>query len=208
MRDLPVMLNVRGRRCVVVGGGAVARRRAAALAAAGAQVTVIAPDVTFAEPGVAVERRAYHTGDLAGAFAVVIATDDPQVNAAAAEEARQAGVLINRADDPAAGDFTVPAHVHRGPITLAVHTGGVSPPAAAVIRDELAAALAPHWQTLLETIAPYRGRLQAACPDPAERQRRLTALSSGEAVEALRQGGVDGLRAYCEAIVGEAAREK
>ncbi len=201
MPDLPVMLNVRDRRCVVIGGGPVARRRAAALLAAGATVTVIAPQLDLSDLPVTTIERAWQPGDLAGAFLVVIATDDPAVNAAAANEARQAGALVNRADDPAAGDLLIPAHRHEGPITLAVHTGGISPAAAAAIRDELAAALDRDWITLLETIAPYRARIQETIADPAERRRRLTQLASPDALAALRTGGANALQKFCEQVL-------
>ena len=62
------MLKVRGRRCVIIGGGAVAQRRAAALLSAGAEVTVIATRIRkeLASLKIAIERRPYRPGDLAG----------------------------------------------------------------------------------------------------------------------------------------------
>ena len=42
----PVGLRLRDRRVVVVGGGQVAHRRVAGLLEAGAQVTVVSPEVT------------------------------------------------------------------------------------------------------------------------------------------------------------------
>jgi len=211
MADLPVMLNVRGRRCVVVGGGSVARRRIAALLEAGGQVTVIAPQVDLDEPmraQVNVVGRRYQRGDLAGAFLVVIATDQPQVNEAAASEARQLGALVNRADDPASGDVTIPAHAHHGPITLAVHTQSISPAAAAAVRRELSAALDPDWISLLQTIAPYRARIQAQCADPQQRQQKLAALGSAHAMECLKKGGLAALQTHCEELCGDGPNHK
>ncbi len=43
MRDLPIVLDVRGRAAIVVGGGVAAARRAELLVLAGAEVTVFAP---------------------------------------------------------------------------------------------------------------------------------------------------------------------
>ena len=204
MSDFPVMLNLRGRRCVVVGGGPVAARRAAALQEAGAAVTVVAPDVYegVQRPGVEVRRRAYETGDLEGAFLVVIATDDGAVNERVARDARAAGLLVNRADDPGKSDFTVPAHARHGAITLAVHTGGVSASAAAAIRRELSRALDADWARLLEVAGPYRGQIQARYADaPARRRDRLRRLTDAEAMGILKRQGPEALRHHCERLL-------
>ncbi|MEX0653523.1 MAG: NAD(P)-dependent oxidoreductase [Phycisphaeraceae bacterium] len=199
---LPIMLKLRGRRCVVIGGGAVARRRAAALLECGAEVTVIAP-----EPGerwtalaVTLVRRAYEPGDLAGAVVAVAATDVPAVNAQVVREAAERGVLVNRVDDPAAGDFTVPAHARHGPITLSVDTAGRSPSAAVAIRQQLGDALDPDWPRLLEIAGPYRAQLQATGADPAERHARLRRLTDADAMAILKAQGPDALHAHCRAI--------
>ncbi|MCX5661597.1 MAG: bifunctional precorrin-2 dehydrogenase/sirohydrochlorin ferrochelatase [Planctomycetota bacterium] len=212
MPDLPAMLHVSGRRCVVVGGGAVARRRVVSLLEAGALVTVVAPriDAEFAALAVtsaitsAVTKleRPYQPGDLADAFLVVIATDDPAVNQRVADDARAAHVLVNRADDPQAGDLRIPAHAHHGPVTLAVNTNGVSAAAAATIRRELSAALDPDWPRLLEAVAPFRAALQSPAgePDPARRLEMLRRLTDAEAMQTLKTQGLDALRERCRAI--------
>jgi siroheme synthase-like protein len=79
----PVNLVVDGRPCLVVGGGRVATGKVRGLREAGALVTVIAPEIEPAIAGldgVAIERRAYRRGDVAGYWFVVAATGDPQVN--------------------------------------------------------------------------------------------------------------------------------
>ena len=84
MTMYPVMLQVAGRRCLVVGGGRVALRKVEGLLGAGADVTVIAPEVDARIDAldVAVERRPYRRGDVAGFRLVITATDDAAVNAA------------------------------------------------------------------------------------------------------------------------------
>ncbi|MCE9590884.1 MAG: bifunctional precorrin-2 dehydrogenase/sirohydrochlorin ferrochelatase [Planctomycetes bacterium] len=203
MPDLPVMLRISGRRCVVIGGGRVARRRAAALLDAGGDVTVIAPtiDPDLVSLKVKLEQRPYRNGDLAGAVLVVVATDDPAVNRLAADEARRVGVLVNRADDPESGDISIPAHAHHGPITLAVHTSGGSATASALIRRQMSDALDPDWPRLIELVSPYRSKVQAGFKDTAQRTARLARLADADALAVLKRDGTQALLARCEDLL-------
>lgn len=206
MPDLPVMLKLAGKRCVIVGGGAVAARRAAALTASGASVRIIAPAVDKAVTPqlgeqVTWTQRTYQPGDVAGAALVVIATDDPAVNAAAADEARQAGALINRADDAEAGDITIPAHSHDGPLTVAVHTGGVSANLAAKLRRELSASIDPDIPRLLALVAPYRDQIRANLHDDAARREALRRLADDEALALLKASGEPAVHQRSRALI-------
>lgn len=207
MPDLPVMLHVRERRVVVVGGGATARRRIASLAECGARVVVIAPrvDDQIEGPSVQVHRREYRAGDLEGAFLVVIATDDREINAAVQREAAGGGVLINRTDESEQGDLAVMAHGRRGPVTVAVSTGGTSAQAAALIRDQLVAGLDESWVTLLGTIGEFRERLRGLS-ESATRQAALRRLTDEQARRVLETGGEAALREHCERIIEEAGQ--
>ena len=203
MPDLPIMLRVSGRRCVVVGGGPVAHRRAKAIVHAGGAVTVIAPrvDAAMQTLDVQIERRPYESEDLVGMFLVVVATDDPEINRAVAADARRLGVLLNRADDPGAGDLCIGAHEHHGPITIAVYTGGISSTAAGKIRRELSASLDPDWPRLLEIVGPYRTLLQERCRDTEDRRARLVQLASPRAMAILKEQGPESLQQFCNDIV-------
>ena len=202
MYDLPVMLNVRDRRCVIVGGGSVATRRAASLLESGAHVTVVAPRVneSLAAMAVACMRRRYRSSDLEGVFLVVVATDDPAVNAAAAADAATAGVLVNRSDDPGTGDVTISAHGRHGPLTLSVHTTGASAAAAGLIRRELSAALDEDWIRLLILVAPYRARIRDAVPAGEARRDRFRRMVGPEAMATLKQEGDLALQAFCQQL--------
>ncbi len=196
------MLNVVGRRCLVVGGGAVGARRARALVEAGATVVVVAPETVAdldALP-VDVRRREVEPADLDGCFLVVIATPHEAANARVATWAEERRVLVNAAADPARSGIDFMAHSRRGPLTLAVHTGGVSATAATAIRDELDAKLDPVWPRLLELAGPYRPRIQAGFADARERAARLRRLTDADAIAILRGSGEPAFRAHCEAL--------
>src|SRR3954471_1283919 len=142
----PVGLRLSGRRVVVGGGGQVAPRRVAGLLEAGADITVVSPEVTPAlealvAPGpVTWHARRYADGDLDGAWYAVAATDDPTGNAAVAAEAERARVFCARADDRAASSVWTPAVGRQGDLVVGVHGGG-DPQRAIGVRDAVLAGL-------------------------------------------------------------------
>lgn len=196
LTEYPVNLILTGRRCLVVGGGAVAERKAESLLAAGADVTVISPALT-AKLAVWVEQgrsrhvaRQYRSGDAAGYRLVLCATDSAAVNELAAREARQSGALVNVADTPELCDFTLPARLQRGSLSVAVSTGGQSPALARELRNELARQLGPEYAEYLEIAGQLRREWRESCDSSDERCRRWDGLKGfdPEVLELLRQG--------------------
>ena len=157
-----VALDLRGRRCLVAGGGAVAARKATGLLHAGAEVLLVAPDLGPMPDGVVVERRAVQTGDLDNVALAVCATGDAVVNASLAAEARRRGVWVNVVDDPAAGDFTVPATLRRGGLQVGVSTGGASPALAVRVRAELEDHFGPEHGALVALLGELRGTWESS----------------------------------------------
>lgn len=193
MSGLPVVLDVTGRRCVVVGAGVGGARKVTALLLAGASVTVIDPALSpaVAPPWIAdhdgnapappvdvtVKARPWRSGDTDGALVVVIATDDPATNEAAAAEAQAGGSLVLRADRPAAGDLRLPAVERVAGLTVAVDSGGAAPAVAAVARTELTTALraeGERWDELGRWAAERR---PVAAADVAARLAEMRGVS-------------------------------
>ena len=138
----PAFLNLRSRRVVVVGGGPVAASKLEALLAAGADVTVVAPEVRpeIVQAGVRVVRRAFEGADLDGAWWVVAAAPrevNKQVLAAA--EARR--VFVNAVDDPEHATAYLGGVVRRDGVTVAIATNGRAPALAGLLREALDALL-------------------------------------------------------------------
>jgi siroheme synthase-like protein len=143
---------------VVIGGGEVADRKARKLLQARAEVVVISPEVKPELESIAAEvrRRQYREGDLEGAFLAFAATDLRDVNAAVAREAREKGIPVNVADEPAEGDFALPSTLRRGRLQIAVSTGGASPALARRIRQELEDAFGFEWAGVVEELSRAR----------------------------------------------------
>ena len=191
----PIMLDVTDRLVVIVGGGAVAVRKAAGVLEAGAtRVRCVSPVFDPAIPP-EVERigETYEPRHLDGAGLVFAATDLPAVNDAVVRDARARGLLVTRADadDEEPADFTVPARLRRGGVTVAVSAGG-SPALAAAVRDGLAARWDDRWTRMADVLAMVRPRLMSKV-DPTLRRAVLRELATDEALDVLASRDVPGL---------------
>lgn len=197
----PVNLVVEGRRCLVVGGGTVAARKVEGLVACGALVHVVAsvvgPDVRAT--GAVFEERPYRRGEVAGYRFVVAATDDPAVNRAVFEDGEAAGVWVNSADDPVNCSVTLPAVARRGPIVVAVATGGHSPALAVWLRRRFDEELGPEYEVLLDLLATEREAIRAAGHSTEELDWQ-NALDS-EMLELIRTGQVERARERLQACL-------
>ena len=131
---LPLFLNLTGRAVVLVGGGPVATAKLRQLIAAGADVRVVAPDVTdeiAATPSLNVIRRRFEPADLDGAW-LVVAAATPAVNRQVADEAETRRLFVNAVDDPANASAFLSGVVRRDGVTLAISTSGAAPALAAL----------------------------------------------------------------------------
>ncbi|BBX17366.1 uroporphyrinogen-III C-methyltransferase [Mycolicibacterium duvalii] len=138
-----VGLRLAGKKVVVVGGGTVAQRRLPLLVASGADVHVItkaATPVVEAIDGITLTLRPFRDGDLEGAWYVIAATDDPDVNAAIVAEAETRRVFCVRADIAVEGTAVTPATFDHEGLSVGVLAGGEHRRSAAIrtaIREAL-----------------------------------------------------------------------
>lgn len=205
---VPLALHLSGRKCVVIGGGAVAARRVHALLAGGAAVTVIAPETgpELKELGQAgkieIVAEGYRSGVLQDAFLVVVATNDPDLNAQIAADARNAGCIVNDAGEPERGDCVFPAVVRRGDLLISVTTGGSSPSLTADIRNSLEAQFGPEYDSYLRLLLEAREQALSRIHDSRRRKRALAALAADtEILEMIRVGRPDDARARAFACI-------
>jgi precorrin-2 dehydrogenase/sirohydrochlorin ferrochelatase len=136
MQHYASFLNLEGRRCVVIGRS---EQKVAALRACGADV------VTADE---------YEPALLDDAWLVVVVDREQGERVYADATARR--VFCNVEDVPELCSFILPAIHRRGPITLAVSTGGASPALAQHLRDELGAQVGFEHEQLAHELQRLR----------------------------------------------------
>jgi siroheme synthase-like protein len=176
---LPVFLRFDGRRVVVVGAGPIAASKIPALLAAGADVTVVAPDISNAidRSRVRVVQRAFQADDLDGAWFVTAAATPP-VNRAVREAAETRGVFVNAVDDPPNATAYLGGTIARGGVTVAFSTAGQAPALAGLLREAFDELMPADIATWAERAHDLRRRQRVdGVPIPARRPQLLDALN-------------------------------
>jgi len=194
---IPLLHDFESETVLVVGGGPVGARKARRFAAE-ADVVVVSPD--FADRDFGDAELVREAPDSNGVrewvertepALVVAATDDADLNAAAERAARDAGALVNRADDhgeQSVGNVVVPATVRDDPVMLAVATGGTAPALSKYLREEFEREFAGAGE-MAELVGTLRAALKESERSPTERRDAVRAVvRSGAVWKALDSG--------------------
>ncbi|WP_323895218.1 siroheme synthase CysG [Aeromonas caviae] len=177
MDYLPIFCRLDNKPVLLVGGGEVAQRKARLLLDAGAQLTVVAPDL---DPELAELAANGSIEWLAGEFApqqltgkwlVVAATDRREVNALVYQSANQARIFANVVDDPKRSSFIMPSIIDRSPLMVAISSGGKAPVLARLLREKLEALLPQHLGAVATFAGSLRERVKARFASMGERRR-------------------------------------
>lgn len=204
--DYPVFLNLKSRLVVLVGAGTVGQRKLAGLLQCGAQVKLIDPCLAGQScPAAGVETipREFKAGDLAGAALVFACTDRPEVNRTVVDEARLRGIFCSCSEQSSQGDFALPALIRRGPLAIAVSTGGGSPALAAQLRDQLVKQLPDSWGLGVEIIAAVRRKGLTEKPLKKYNQQVLRSFWEEQLIPALEQETAEAVDLLLKETFGE-----
>jgi precorrin-2 dehydrogenase/sirohydrochlorin ferrochelatase len=208
MKTYPLFALIEDRSCLVVGGGPVGERKVRDLLTAGARVTLVSRELTPGLGQLAVQGRLrYVPGDfrpahLEGMILVIGATDDQEVNALVSAAAQARGLLVNIVDQPELCTFIVPAQVRRGPLTLAVSTGGASPALARRLREELEERFGADYALYLRVLKALRDRVLTRRRGQPENALLFQQLVASPLQSALKRGDRPRALAVLEEVLG------
>lgn len=206
MTYYPIFLDLSEKRCLVVGGGKVAVRKVIALLRADAKVTVVAiaccSRLRWLKRWVTLHERPFTENDIVHGYMLVIgATNNPEVNRAISRRTSELTIPCNIVDQTNLCSFIVPAQVRRGPITVAVATGGVSPRLSRYLKTIIANAVEPIHGDLAEYLGTIRLRLRSALPRIEYRRAFWEALFADDPVEQIRKEGWEALKGRTEKLI-------
>ena len=149
---------------LLIGGGEVAERKLDLLLKAKAKLTIISPQFTDYilsliknNKNITAITSNYKSKHMDDSFSFVIAaTNDESLNEEIASQANQKGILVNVVDKPNICDFIFPSILERGPITVAVSTGGSSPVLARMLRTKLETMIPGAYGRLAKIVSENR----------------------------------------------------
>jgi len=194
MDFLPIFMNIRGQRSLIVGGGEVAARKAALLAQAGADITVVSPELMGnlkdmqADGQVSFHERTFADSDLDGVALVIAATDDEAVNRRVSELARERQIPVNVVDNPDLCTFILPSIIDRSPVQIAVSTGGSSPVLARLLRARLESAIPSAYGRLAAMVEQFRDKVKERFTNVNARRKFWEDVLQGKIAELVFSG--------------------
>jgi precorrin-2 dehydrogenase / sirohydrochlorin ferrochelatase len=204
----PVYIQLREQPCVVIGGGKIAEGKVEGLMAVQAKVTVISPNLTprlleLAEQNqITFISRVYQPGDLTGAFVVICATDQAEINHQVWQEATANRQLVNVVDDTPRCNFIAPSILRKGDLTIAISTSGKAPALAVRLKEHLQREIGPEYERFLELAGELREPLAKHVPDFETRKALWYELVDSEILAALARGDKSAARAIISQVVG------
>ena len=184
MNQLPIFVNLQGRKILLLGRGEMADAKRRLYERAGAVITDVenADGLTLA--------------------VVALENDDEAIAAVARLKAR--GLLVNAVDRSALCDYTTPAIIDRDPVLLAIGTGGASAGLAKALRQRLEQLLPASLGTLATALHDARERIQQTWPDGAVRRKAIDAvLDPGGPLDVLVDHELEDLEAWLDQPHGE-----
>jgi precorrin-2 dehydrogenase/sirohydrochlorin ferrochelatase len=217
MLDTPfyiACLKLSGRKCLIVGGGDVGLEKVEGVLACNGDVTLLAPEAhpeleALAEEGsIEWDRREYGgPADLEGAFMVIAATNDSEVNIGIYYDAEKRAMLANVVDVPPLCNFILPAIVRTGPLAIAISTAGASPALAKRMKREISDLFGEDYARLAVMLNDVRGWAKGTLPTYDDRKEFFEGIVNGDPdpIDLIKEGREADLLAIIDAAKERAA---
>jgi precorrin-2 dehydrogenase/sirohydrochlorin ferrochelatase len=204
----PVSLDITNKLCVVVGGGNVAARKVRGILTAGGHVRIVSPecsarlDALMGQSGIEWRQKLFGVEDLAGAFLVFAATDNPAVQKTIVQAAHARNLLVNVADSPELCDFQIPAVLRRGDLSISVATNGTTPAVAAMVRKRLEELIGEEYGFLTALVGAVRDEIIQQAASESEKKILFQKILQDDILRWLRERQWERVQQHLESVIG------
>ena len=179
MAYFPFFVDLSDKKGIIVGGGKVASGKIEKLKAFGSHLTVIAPKFCseiIDDKNLNLICRNYRQGDEDGAFFVIAATNDRDVNKIISSRCQEKKIPVNVVDDPELCSFLFPSIVKEGKLTVGISTSGSSPTAAIEIKKRIRHMIPSSFDEILDYLYEERNKIKKNVNSESKRHEILQKL--------------------------------
>lgn len=177
MTHFPLFLDLKGREVLIFGGGAFAMQRIEKLMPFSPKLTVISAEIDESVKkvqGVRLIEREFCTEDLECSPAFVVIAEDEKKTAFIYEECKKRSIPVNAVDMPRYCDIIFPSVIATEHLCIGISSGGLSPIATVVLKEEIEKLIPDDVDTILERMLELREEIKRALP-PEKRKNALRA---------------------------------
>ncbi|KGX91812.1 NAD(P)-binding protein [Pontibacillus marinus] len=183
MSTIPIMVDLRGKDALIIGGGNVAYKRANLLCESEARITIVSPELSNQLKGmwqrkeVKWKKKKFEPEDLQGAYIVVIATNDTEVNEQVLHSAKHVP-FVNVASHAERGNVQFSNYISRGKLTISISTNGASPKLSSKIKKDLEKQFDERYEAYVDFLYECRQRIKHSSISKEEQNEILSTLLS------------------------------
>jgi precorrin-2 dehydrogenase / sirohydrochlorin ferrochelatase len=189
---LPLMLDLSGKRIVIFGGGSVGERKAELFSGC-ANTVVVSLEFTrrlheleasgqlkLIKLDLLAASDLEFTELISGAFLVIPATSNFELNRKITDLAQESDILINQVD--ALGSVVVPSVIKRGDLVIGISTLGHSPAVSKYTRKQIESIITPVYSDMIRLQDELRAYLKEQVAEQNKRKEILWEVLENEAV--------------------------
>ena len=174
MSYFPMFIELNGKHCLVVGGGRIALRKVEVLKEFGAQIQVIAPELSSEIQkieGIFCCKRYFQQEDLNVQELVIAATDDPIQNHQISQACKKKKIPVNVVDQIEDCSFIFPAYCKEKEIVAAFSSGGQSPVITQYLKSQMSPIITPYLGELAACFGSLREKMKQCTSSEKERKK-------------------------------------
>ncbi len=197
MDFFPLFTDLKNKECLIVGGGEIGFRKASAILKADAKVSVVSPSfgedtkTLAAHPNCQLITDKYNKSYLNNKVLVIAATEIRELNETVSKDAQSLNIAVNAVDNPDLCTFIFPAIVERGPMTIAISSGGHAPVLARLLRAKVESIIPFQYGKLGELAEKYRSKVKAMFKNTNQRRDFWESVFEGKIAQKIFQGKND-----------------
>ena len=181
MGYFPFYMDIEEKLCVIAGGGKVAYRKVCDLLPFGVCIRVISRefnaelealgnDASRTQGRLQLNRRLFSMDDIKDADFVIAALSDETLNCRISAYCKENRIPVNVVDVKDKCSFIFPSMIQKGPVNVAISSGGASPVFTRLLKERIRQVLPEHTEEIAKQLGDLRHGIFSLFPDSSSKR--------------------------------------